>query len=371
LRETYFECYHCGSRWDDTPAIREQLDRSSFYVPLRKDALPENIGFNFPQWINRRLAWGPILLNKLKAQRSAETRGNYGPLRLWWQKQAARTWDKDMMAKAPEKIAASIYDGKEQLPGELVRISGTDCQHELTHMIYQAWAIGDGVPPRLLYYEWIKPVTGLETDYAKREWCKNRVRALDKEHGIEQQNSMKDCAHRPDLVREWAAEDAIFSRIKTGGQIKSKWITYGLLIGDEKASYRWHHPGRPSTLERFKQKETVLVEMMKDGKKIRIPVQHRLWSNPSIKDIAVRWRDGDGAPRIQVHQQFLDDITKEGFWAQMCSERKLPWKGRPGKERYDNEDKPNHAWDGFCMVMVRMDELGYLTSFGAPGDDGD
>jgi hypothetical protein len=53
----------------------------------------------------------------------------------------------------------------------------------------------------------------------------------------------------------------------------------------------------------------------------------------------------------------------------MTSERLLPWKGRPGKMRWDNEGRPNHAWDGFCQIIERLDELGMLVSFNKPEED--
>jgi hypothetical protein len=220
-----------------------------------------------------------------------------------------------------------------------------------------------------LHYEWIKPAMSGLSDQESRAQVKARVRELNREWGIEQQNFMIDAGHRPDLIREWAAEDAAFGKMKLGGRIVNKWITYGLLVGDDRISYRWPHPGRKATLERFKQYDWTDVDCIREGKRVRIPVHSRLWSNTSIKDIATRWRDGDGAPKIEVHEKFLRDNTPEGFWKQMTSERKLPWRGRPGKERYDNEGRPNHAWDGFCQVMVRMDELGYLNNFGPPADE--
>ncbi len=39
LKQTYYECYHCGGAWRDTKATRKQLDESSYYVasnPNRK-----------------------------------------------------------------------------------------------------------------------------------------------------------------------------------------------------------------------------------------------------------------------------------------------------------------------------------------------
>jgi hypothetical protein len=153
------------------------------------------------------------------------------------------------------------------------------------------------------------------------------------------------------------------------GRVKPQWVTYGLLIGDDRPSYRWPHPGRKDTWERFKQFQFVNVEAIKDGRRVRVPVHHRLWSNPSIKEIAERWRDGRGAPKLKIHEQWLKDGSKDGLWQQLNSEQKIPWKGHPGKLHYNNQSKPNHAWDCWCMVIVRMDELGYLNSFGPPGED--
>ena len=384
LRETHFECFHCGGLWRDDGEFgptRIALDQSAGkpenHVPLRPDALPGNVGFNIPQWINRRLPWGPMMLEKLKAERTANELGNFMPLKIWWQKVAARTWDENISAKAPEKIGATIYeiDPAKKVPGEKVRISGTDIQFNLTHMIYQAWSICER--PRLLHYEWIKPATAGLSDQDAREYCKDRVRELDKLYGIEPQNSMKDCGHRPDLMREWAAEDAILVPMPDYmGRKTMKWISYGLLIGDDKAGYKWANPGRAPTIARYKQYEWTQVDAFKNGRRVKVPIHHRLWSNPSIKEIAVRWRDGDSAPKIEVHEKFLqlppgatEAMKKESFMAQMTSERLLPWRGRPGKFRWDNEGRPNHAWDGFCMVIVRMDELGMLNHFDAPADD--
>lgn len=378
LKLTYYECYHCGSAWRDTPETRKKLDLSSYYVASNPNALPGYKGFSWPSWAGQRLRWGgeEVMLGYLRAKQIQDKLGNIEPLKQWYQKRAGRPWNNDLSAKSPERIGATIYDldPSNKFPGEMVRISGTDIQFNLTHMVYQAWAIGDGLRPRLLHYEWIKPSTTGVSDEEARKFCKDRVRELDKLFSIEPQNSMKDAGHRPDLMREWAAEDAVLVPIKDhAGRAAMKWISFGLLIGDDKMSYKWAHPGRAPTLARFKQYEWTNVDIVKDGRRVRIPIHHRLWSNPSIKEIAVRWRDGDSAPKIEVHEQFLRPAAgvsdKESFWKQMTSERLLPWKGRPGKFRWDNEGRPNHAWDGFCMVIERMDELGMLNHFGPPEEE--
>lgn len=370
LNGTCFECFHCGSQWHDDGEhgkTRIALDRSSHYVSARTDALPGSRGFNFPQWINRRIPWGRVMLEKLKRQKLADETGNWEPLKQWWQKYAARTWDKNLSGKSSERPSAEMYTiTKEKMEGEKLRVSAVDCQYNLTHLIYLAVAVGDGVPDRVIHYEWIKGATGL-SEHEQRESCKARVRELNKELGVQQQNCMLDGGHRVDLVREWAGEDAVFAKgMDSTGRIRPQWFTYGILIGDEKISFLWKHPGRKATWERFQQFHWTNVDAFKDGKRVRIPVHHRLWSNFSIKQIAERWRDGNSAPKLQIHENFLADGSKEGLWAQLNSERLLPWKGRPGKLRYDSEGRPNHAWDAFCMVQVRKDELGLLNQFAAP-----
>ena len=98
-------------------------------------------------------------------------------------------------------------------------------------------------------------------------------------------------------------------------------------------------------------------------------VHQRLLSNPSIKEIAERWRDGYNAPKLQIHEKFLRDTSKEGLWQQLNSEQKLPKKNNADKLVYQKLRPENHAWDCWAMIMVRMDVLNMLSSFGPPPED--
>jgi len=137
LRETYFECYHCGSAWRDDGEFgrtRIALDESSHYVAANPQALGCNVGFNVPQWINRRLSWGKIMLEKLKAQKLAAEFGNYGPLMRWWQKTAARTWDEDELRRNREvalNVGSYETDPEKLMPDFHSRDMGVDCQKKL------------------------------------------------------------------------------------------------------------------------------------------------------------------------------------------------------------------------------------------------
>ena len=97
-RATHFRCYHCDGIWHDDGEFGETriaLDRSSHYIAANPDAIAGNVGFNIAQWINRRIPWGELMLEKLNAQKAAEEMGNFERLKIWWQKVAAKTWDEE------------------------------------------------------------------------------------------------------------------------------------------------------------------------------------------------------------------------------------------------------------------------------------
>lgn len=398
----YLECYHCGFKILDTRALRQALNDSyeQEYRVLGPGGVyytPENyeVGFWNPDPASMNVPFKDTMQEYIVAKKSHEELGNIIPLQDFYKNRWATAWDAQLSSKSMERPAAAIYeiDAKNKYPGEKCRISSTDIQFKLTHMVYMAVAVGDGTPPRMLHWEWVRPPSaedktpplipygqrvldlihaGLETDYKMAEFCKARVRELDAHFGIQPQNSMKDGGHELGLVKEWAAEDAIWGRMRDEhGRLKWQWVAYGILIGDDRTSYKWPHPGRRDTWERFKQHMFTKVPAIKSGKRVMVDVHHRLWSNPSIKEIAERWRDGAGAPKLQIHPMFMTDSGPDGLWKQLTSEVKTDWKGHPGKKHYNNEGRPNHGWDDWCMIVVRMDELGYLNSFGPPKADTD
>lgn len=116
LRETYYECYFCGGAWYDDGEFGKtrcalDSDGSVSYVPARPSALLANRGFNFPQWINRRLPWGEMMLDYLKHKKTHVQRGNVEPLKQWWQKCAGRTWDPKLLSELRRR-SRYTYDVK-------------------------------------------------------------------------------------------------------------------------------------------------------------------------------------------------------------------------------------------------------------------
>ena len=95
MRETYYECFHCGGRWDDNPKTRYELDKSSHYVATNPNALPGYVGFSWPAWCGQRLKWGgeQVMLGYLRAKQIKEKIGRNEELKQWHQKSAAKSWN--------------------------------------------------------------------------------------------------------------------------------------------------------------------------------------------------------------------------------------------------------------------------------------
>ncbi len=112
MRQTYYECFHCGSAWRDTVETRQQLDESSYYVPSNPSANPENVGFSWPSWAGQRLPWGgeQNMLGYLEAKQVLDRFGNVEKLRQWNQKSAARPWDPNFGKQKVIEISIGSYE---------------------------------------------------------------------------------------------------------------------------------------------------------------------------------------------------------------------------------------------------------------------
>ena len=146
IRETHFQCFFCGEKWIDDGVngkTRIFLDQKSNYIAANPNALPGNIGFNTPQWISRRLSWGKIMLEKLKAQAKIKEYAQFNDLKVWWQKVAARTWDHQNFQTRATIISAGTYDplkylemfGKDEAGASLFHSvnMAVDCQEDADH----------------------------------------------------------------------------------------------------------------------------------------------------------------------------------------------------------------------------------------------
>ena len=347
LEHTHYECFHCGGRWDDKPSVRAALDRSSYYVPTNPNALPENVGFSWPLWINRRNPWGKdCMLPYLKAVRADKERGNREPLKQWFQKVAGVTW-RDDVGVFTARISDSVYDINKPMDNQ-ERIFGViDCQEDLTHFWAQVWAVDKYAGVRLLERAHLKSKKEVEALMQKWKVPLNCV-------GI-------DGRHKTNEVIQWASENRYIGPVQTaaGKRISEGVMTWRVLMGSEKPSFRWPNGQVKRYDYGFKGVgNRYAVRIGHKGRPFVIYVLQTNWSNLAVKDIAKRYRDRDSAPKMEV----LPDTEKgpESFTEQMFSEYRTTEKGKPIWKKRTGKVH-NHDWDNFCQLLVMMDLFSMLT----------
>lgn len=337
LAHTHYECFHCGGKILDTPENRAKIDTSSYYVPKNPRALPVNLGFTWPAWINRRIPWGVIMLEYLEAKRIQRVHGDLQPLIQWWQKRAAKSWTDQIIADAPT-IAGEDYDPKSDWPEEKWRFLLVDCQQELAHFWYSAHGVAKNGESRQL----------------ERGRCLSfeDIVAIQKRWNIADQRVFLDGGYElTTLVEECAKHGHVHQ--KTG-----RWLCWNLLKGSALPSFNRHlrnKAGRVVGTFRHPVSDPVKYPVRMGDQTVFVHLYN--WSNLYCKDMAARYRDGIKSPPCRFLKE-TEPITNELSWtAGLNSEHKtvernkktgLPteiWKiNKPGLA--------NHPWDLLAMFMA-------------------
>lgn len=373
LRETYFECYHCGQPWHDDGefgSTRIGLDASSHYVSARKDALPGNLGFNIPQWINRRLSWGKINLDYLKAKRAAE-QGNDMDLRQWWQKTAARVWEENLNKVTYAAVTATI-DPLVIKPNELFRYMVIDCQkdkqlsalkgEEMTgHFWVHAGAVDKQGNEEQL---WRGYCTSWDEWTDKYKELKIPVVNVGVDGGFKPDEVLKQAALHAELLDERDANGR-----KTGRQFYGTWTMFR---GDDAQTFRW--PDGYRRIYSPSQPEQVPLE--KNGRTIAIDVNVIRWSNFRVKNILeniLRPEPGQRPlTRLPDRSELLTKKTVEmehgdfSWDSQMAAERLgLDGSGKFARPKWLPLHKQKHYRDCLCMGIVKKLQAGLLGAVAA------
>lgn len=368
-RGTYFECFHCGGEWRDDGrfgATRIGLDQSSYYVSSRTTALPGHLGFSFPQWINRRLPWGAMMLQKLNTQKLHKNFGNFEPLKLWWQKVAGRTWSEKML-QTPVAVIYGTRNVSGAIPNEAARVMGIDCQQgdipQKTGKFWvDSWAIDRAG----------KVLTQLERGFANswKEWfdIKNQLKIPNDNLGIDGGHYLEEILDAAGANFEIV--DRIDERTKKKFKARAVWK---VLIGDGRRKSFLHGKDcfRSFSKPTYYQRR---VEVSKGQFAVlNIPVYY--WSNLSVKDHFYNLiRGGPNLPKfIALSRDQLTPATQLKEVGDLTYSKQIENQYR-GMERGQAkwiETSPNvHYPDCGCECVVLFDMGGRLGLPAAADEDG-
>lgn len=371
MKGTYYECYHCGSAWHDTPAVRYSLDHSSDYEAQNLTALPENIGFSWPAWAGQRLSWGMIMLEYLRAK-EAMKQGNPLPLQIWYQKRAARPWDADLLRPTIE-IAPGSYDPNKVMPDEYSRNMMVDAQQDQDVMD----KTGKSVTGWFWYDASVIDKFGNSRQLA-RGFCKSwdALFKVQKFWKIPNDRVAIDINHWPDqIMMQVAGHVEMITNEKWKlhpFQIKERPVTWYLFSGTDENRF----PHRDKKIRTWSEPQAVMVTVIDpDGKPKRVTLKKIRWSNLAFgQQLEAILSGAPGLPRIEVlGREHLDPLTLEMEVGDRTYERQIGAEqlvNKRGKDKFEKMRPHNHYRDLRTMHLVRqaMDGmLGHLA-VAVPGE---
>lgn len=345
IRQTHYECFHCGGKWHDDPATRRALDESSYYVPTNPNALPEHSGFCWPGWINQRLGWGKdFMLPYLKAKRAAEEQGNREPLKQWWQKKAARAWRPDLGQKL-RAIAHEKYDINAEWPKFWRRVLIVDVQKEMQTFWASAFDVSKDAESRQI---WRGPLAGIQA-----------VRAKQQELNIKDQYVFLDAKYFTTQVLDACAQHGHWGVVNTPQGKFRQYFCWNGLQGSPNLNFG--HREEQDADKRFAVSDP-REEFRRIGK-YNVPVLVWQFSALQCGDMAAIHRDGKGPETLFLAE--TESTDNQLSWTRQLyshtrheiidkrtglkTARWLPWDPKESKE---NQNIPDHYWHILRMLMA-------------------
>ena len=357
IRETYYECFHCRGVWLDRPDVRLALDQSSHYLATNPNANPDNDGYTWPCWINQRIPWGgeQVMLGYLQAKAVYKRFGNIEPLRQWWQKRAAKSWNEKLERAPVAVITQSASDAKD---GFLIKVMSVDCQQgAVPFKTGKFWYVVRGVTKS-------RELVQLARGYAEnwKEW-----QDVQKQHGIYNCNVALDGGNYLDEILDAAA--ANYKLIKNPDEkARKRWPlvadVWTILIGDGR---RRSYPHGKQLFRSFSKASCYQREIvLPNGARQTIDIEAHMWSNLSVKDHFYRLlRGGPNLMRFTALQlDQLPEKTRAKETGDLAYAQQIQNQHR-GKDDNGNdkwlETSPNvHYPDCECGCVVLLDMRGYM-----------
>lgn len=351
MNETYYECYWCGGTWRDTPRTRRQLDDHCYYTLNNPTALPENIGYTWPAWAGQRIPWGGefVMWGYLDAKKKKEETGNEEPLKQWYQKRAAQSWDPKLLRSLRARISQT-YDIKSDWPEEYRRCLIVDCQQDLQYFWASVWAVSETGKSRQL---WRGILRGFGEPSKEHALQPDTVQGKQDEFGIKDSWVFLDARY---MKRELVDE-----AVKHGhwGTISGErdWFCWTLLLGSPQKDFA-HKEDENSKVRHPVSDAFNETPSIKIGK-YSVKVEQYYFSALQTGDMFARYRDGGGPETLFLPEEDNPDnklswtaqihaVTREVTVSKRDNSVMAIWKP-------PTQSTPHHYWDiGRMFMAVHM-----------------
>lgn len=349
-----YECIHCGHAHGDDPLTRRRMTVDGKHVPQNPDAPSTVKSFNWGQLAMPNLSWFETRIGGVKnfliANEQAK-RGHEKPLIEFFQKVVGEPYDPDKHLYSQRLQTVELVSNKEgsfEFQGVTFtrRMMAMDVQADHVWALVEAFSDkGDSVV--------------LE---AAKLFTWEEAAEMQERHKVDSVDVSVDVSHR--------RSEVITECVRHGKEVEHQgrpyWVCWTALQGDDTDGFTCKYKGKRVTLP-YSWPPTEGDPLLGLGKrhprwkefgegKSRRTCAVMKWSNPTVKDVVLRRRDGKATGII--------DVAVPGEWnkeysRQMHSQKKVPAEGTRQKWKWVRF-RDDHLFDCKCMNIVRAFRLRLL-----------
>lgn len=266
-------CFNCKHEVIDNVKNRRMLNDGGAYIENNPKAPNEIKSYRWNSLANIDVPFSSLVIDYLLAKQAEHDFGYFTPLKEFYQKKLAKPWNSNF-TRVISQIATEAYDINSTWENEANRFLTVDCQKDLTlfYVVVRAWS-KDGESRKL----WHGRCETFEQIYEKQ-----------KEFKVRDQCVFLDSAYETQTVYQECAKHGHMSTVNN----RKMFLCWNALKGSDSEDFL-HNEGRLK--DRRLYAPTRYVDPftgLKNIGSIRVPLH--LWSNPTVKDIFKRLRDGKG-----------------------------------------------------------------------------
>lgn len=311
----FFECQHCAATFKHTEEVHRKMNAGAKYIPTNPNPTPGYISF---RWNALCLSpsvcsWGDLAVEWLKAE-AEFAKGNEAPRKEFIQKRLAESYDPNKYITF-QKLETVKIDGDWKL--EKLRFMLVDVQEtEFWVLIIAFSEAGDDL-----------------VLHAGKAFSWEEIRALQGQMKVNDRCVGVDCGFDTRKVYEMCA--------------RYGWTA---LRGEDRREFEMARKGRKVMLPYSwpPAKGDPMMGTRLEGRAGSCSVIR--WSNPTIKDIAKRRRDGQTKTKSLVADGVGDEFSQHMFSEYRKSE--FDKRGNESVRWYRIGKRPNHLWDCYCMGVT-------------------
>ena len=311
-----YECKACGKAITDNYGTRRAMALAGVWVAHNAKAASNRRSYTWSALIVPWIPWARIVEEFLLAK-IALANGSHEALKTFITETLGEVWVEEKMYESELKPTGGDYLARDKWDEEILRFCTIDKQKDHYWVLIRAWAKSGA--SRLVYFDKLRT----EED----------LKACVKEYGVDHRRVFVDCGYEENEVLQLCCANG--------------WKAFK---GDERVNFACRTDEGEPYLGPYTWPPLVGKPGIGTASYGAQACAKIHWSNPTIKDVLARLKNGKAAPwgvPIDVHPEFSKHMSSE--MKKSVLDKRY---NRYVKRWVAIGRRPNHGWDCECMQVV-------------------